>query len=170
MKQNKLELISYTNDLWVMMKDNMGVIKEYMENNEKTPLISNLIAHSIKLILGELMLKQEEYSKYPAVNYSDEDYVDMVIDTMTSMFPSIGDKEACEAYITENRKIIWGHIKTRCKRLSEIILGMSDQQQAENFVVNSEDMNIFDECLTVVRMECIFREIETYILEDTYGD
>jgi hypothetical protein len=169
MEKDTIQLIAFNNSTWVLIKTHMEDIGEFLSSHDKTPLIAELIAMSVKLILSELILNVEDYKKYPAVIYSDEDFVDMVIDSMANKIPGYDDLAANETYIDEIRQVIWGHIKVHVDRVSEVLTLFSDNKKTEE-VLTEADSNIFMECLTVAWVECILRERESHLLEDAYGE
>ena len=169
MKKEAVQLNDFNNSAWELMRVHMRDIENFLSGRVWTPEIPNLIATSIKLILSELAIHRHKYEKYPAKIYSDEEFVDMVIDSMTSKSPDIKDVKANEIYIDENRKIIWSHIKIHVKRITEILVAMIDPDGAKD-VIPETDGDIFMECLTVVWVECTLRDRETRMLENTYGE
>jgi len=169
MKKETVQLNDFNNSSWELMRVHMGDIGEFLSTREQTPEIPNLIAISVKLVLSELVTNFQKYEKYPARIYSDEEFVDMVIESMIEKIPDIKDVKATEKYIDEQRKIIWSHIKIHAKRIAEILVAMADPNEVDN-AVKEEDGHIFMECLTVVWVECLLRDREMRMLENTYGE
>ena len=169
MEKEAVQLNDFNNSAWELMRVHTRDIRRYILARERTPDISNLIAISVKLVLSELVMNRKKYEKYPAKIYSDEEFVDMVIESMNSEPPDIKDVKAIESYIDKNRCIIWSHIKTHIHRITEILAMMGDAHDRKD-AVKEEDGDIFMECLTVVWVECVLRYRETRMLEDTYGE
>jgi len=167
-KKETVQLLDFNNSTWELMRTHIKEIEEFLSSREKTFIIANLIAMSVKLILSELMLN-EKYKLYPAKVYSDEDFVDMVIDSMTTSPPKIDDVEATENHIEISRKVIWGHIKRHTQRLVYILSSMGNLDEEQESITD-KDANIFIECLTVVWVECILRDRETRMLENSYEE
>ncbi len=167
MDEKEVQLNEFNNSAWELMRVNMKDIGEFLSTRERTPNMANLIAVAVKLILSELVTNQKKYAKYPAKIYSDEEFVDMVIDSMINDPPDIKDVKASEAYIDETRYIIWGHIKIHTQRIVKILAAMGSSHDMKK-IVSEEDGDIFMECLTVVGVECILRDREMRMLENTY--
>lgn len=170
MKNDMIKLKAHNNEMWNLMEDYSDNIAEYWETREKTMLISKLMAQSLGIILCQLMVKKEEYKKYPATVYSEEDFVDMVVDMMVNKCPSIKETKAYEDYIDCTRKILWGHIKIRSDRIGEILQANHNPETSKDFVLTDDDMVILNETLMVVYMECLLRKTEAHILGMTYGE
>ena len=167
MKKDMIQLMSHTNEMWNLMEDNYDHISGYWENGKSTSLISKLIADALGLILCQLLLKREEYKKYLAKTYFQEDFVDMLIDMVAGGCPSMKDTKAYAIYIEDTRKIIWGHIKTRGNRIAAILKATHNFEMLEDFITD-DDIEIFDEALMVVYMECLLRKSEAVLLEGIY--
>jgi hypothetical protein len=169
MDEKAVQLNDFNNSAWELMRVHVKDIGRFLSTREQTPEMPNIIAISVKLVLSEIVMNLEKYEKYPARIYSDEEFVDMVIDSMVNGIPDIKDVEATESYIDAERKIIWGHIKMHVKRITEILHAMGNPHE-EDAAVKEKDGDIFLECLTTVWVECLLRDRETRILEDTYGE
>ena len=161
-------LIAANNSMWVIMKENMSKMGSFLRAPQKSSDNVELFTIAFKLILSELVLNRDDYNKYCAKEYSDEDFVDMVIESMALKVPKIEDTKGNEKYIDDIRTIMWGHIKSRISRFSEI-LAFEDIETMKK-ESTPEDMDIFMECLTVIWVECVLRLRETQILEHNYGE
>lgn len=169
MNEEMVKLIGFNNSMWDLMKKHSEDIGRFLATHTKTPEMANLIVYSVKLILSELIIKHENYKKYPATVYSEEDFVDIIIDSISTKVPRIDNLKANEAYIDEIRNIVWSHIKISAERLTEILFIMDEFETPTNKLEDS-DANLFIECLTVVWVECILRKREAQMLEHTYEE
>jgi len=166
MQDEKVKLIAFNNVTWELMKFNIKDIGQFLSDHEQVPGMSHLILMSVKLVLSELFIRKEHYGKnYPFITYSEEDFVDMVIDSMVVKLPDLDDEAANKDFMEDIRNTIWGHIKTRVLRLSDIMKAMLEDHDTE---LSGNDVSIFMECLTVVWVECLLRDREAYILERIY--
>ena len=168
MEKNKVQLINFNSTSWEYMKDHIEEIGEFLSTYDKTPSVAELIVLSVRLILSEVMLYNDIYKKYPAVVYTDEDFVDMVIESMETTAPDPNDLKANDIYFDDMRRTMWGHIKTRISRLFKILGTMSNPDTRDESL-SDEDANVFVECLMVVWVECILRKRESQLLERAYG-
>ncbi len=151
------------------MRDHMTEVAEFLTDAKKTPQVAMLIAMSVKLIMSELVINPKSYDRYPVQEYSDENFVDMVIDAMALKVPGIEDVKGNEKYIEEIREIIWGHIKIHSERLPQILVLMADPEMLK-VGLEEDDADIFLECLTVAWVECVIRKRESLMLEKTYEE
>lgn len=179
MNQVQIQLMAFNHSTWDLMKQNMEDVGRFLATNV-TDIdldkevngdgdIPTLIAMSIKLVLSELILYAEDYEKYPVREYSDEDFVEMVINIQGNDIPDVHDSKGNEVYFDGLREIMWGHIKGYANKLSEILMVMDDP---DKFRDDMDEMKagIFLECLTVCWVECVLRKREAYILEQNYEE
>lgn len=169
MNAEMVKLIGFNNSMWDLMKKHIEDIREFLATHTKTPEMAHLIVYSVKLVLSELIIKHEDFKKYPATVYSEENFVDMIIDSMSTKVPGIDDLQANEIYINEIRGVVWSHIKISAERLAEILFIMNESDTPTD-KLEDNDANLFIECLTVVWVECILRIREAQMLEHTYKE
>ncbi len=161
-------LIADNNSMWVIIKKNMSKIGSFLRDPQKSSDKVGFFIIAYRLVLSELVLNSEGYNKYCAKEYSEEDFVDMVIESIALKIPEIEDTEGNEKYIEEIRNITWGHIKSRILRFSDMLSFGDVETMKKEFT--PEDMDVFMECLTVIWVECVLRLRETQILEHNYGE
>lgn len=169
MNAEMVKLIGFNNSMWNLMKKHIKEIGDFLSARAKTPEMANLIVYSVKLVLSELIIKDESYKKYPATVYTEEDFVDMIIECIHTKVPKIDDIKASEIYIDEIRSVVWSHIKVSAERLTEILTIM-DKPDTMIDMLEDNDANLFVECLTVVWVECVLRKREALMLEHTYEE
>jgi len=168
MDENTIQLVNFNNSSWEYAKDHIETMEEFFSTYEKSQEVAKLIVLSVKLVLSELMLKRDIYSKYPAKVYTEEDFVNMVIESMETNAPNADDLKANDAYFNDMRSIMWGHIKTRAQRLADVLVAV-DREGTADGIVSDDDGVAFIECLMVVWTECILRKRESQLLERAYG-
>ena len=166
--KSKIQIVSFNNEAWSEIKANLSRIGEFLSGGEKNEKIARLMNLSARLIASEFLINPDEYKKYPTVEYSDEDFVDMVIEAITQKVPDIDDTNANEQYIEDIRLIIWSHIKVYAKRLGELLQIMAGDIEGYD-AITDDDIQILMDCLTVAWVECILRNRESSMLEHHYG-
>lgn len=168
----KLELkykLLKTNDiLWDGMKIHMGEIGYFLAEQKRTDNTIELLYGSLRLILSELLINKKLYAQYPMQNYSEQDFVNIVMESMNTPIPSIDDQKANARNIEYIRKIVWGHIKKHYKRALELLNTLNSTKDVH--VLSEEETTILMECLAVAYVECLLRKREAILIESIWSD
>jgi len=160
-----MKLIALNNKSWRTIKENRSKVVEFFVYNKRDPIIYELFAISIELIISEFILNPQYYDKYPSKDYSNKDLVNVVIDTIGSSVPPDIDKfEDNEKYIDELRNLIWGYMKMLYTKNSSTFFRIMEKEGK----LVKKDMNILENCLIVVWVESFLRNREHIIIESVY--
>ena len=166
-KTSKVKVLSVIDQEWTYISEQNSVIRDYLvgkSNNRE--IISSALYISLRLVASELTLYKNSYILFPQKEYSEEDFIDLIIENIGNKLPSIDDKEGNNSYINNMRKIVWGYIKCHVK---EIIL-LLKKTTIENYKVDSEDIHLMKDCLVVVFVESLMRNRELQLLEHDFHD
>ena len=145
---------------WAIGKDYIDEIKNYLSKNIVTDKTEFLLHLCIKLIVAELILNEEDYSKYPKADFDDEYFTDFLIETMTETVPLLTDKKANEEYIEKIRKVLWGHIKNYQREMIVLFKKTKLSKNDSITVYREEELKLLRKCMTVVFMERVLRDRE----------
>ena len=165
MKDSELKLLARVDSQWAYMDEHVKEIRKFLTTDEKTVETPKLVATSVQLILSELLMRHEYYSKYPVKLCSTEDLVDMTIDSMSKKMPETDDIEGVKFYHEGVRRVMWGHIKNYSMRLGDILKKKHEGKTVEETCIKSDE-NLFMECLVIILVECMIRRRELQILEN----
>jgi len=160
-------MLSVLDKLWAKSRDNIDEIRDFLSTGFPSKNMDVIIHDSLKQVVGEFIVNEEEYKKYPIIELEDEDFVDMVIESIATKIPEIHDIEENDKYIREFREIIWGCIK---KYINEANLLFTNFYNKE-YVLTKTDMELLMRCVTVVFVETVLRKREIQLLEyDKYRE
>jgi len=159
------KIISHGNSLWVRVDQNLDKIKTILSRESVVPSAGEFFYDSLKLIAIELETNKNKYNKYPSTILSEEQLVDIVIESIAENLPNIDDIEKNKTYNDELRVIIWGYMKSNFLKIFRLASKLSLRP---NELVNQEDMDLMEDCLAVVFVEAIIRKREMQILENSY--
>ena len=163
----KINMLSVLDKLWAKSRDNIDEIRDFLSTGFPSKNMDVIIHDSLKQVVGEFIVNEEEYKKYPIIELEDEDFVDMVIESIATKIPEIHDIEENDKYIREFREIIWGCIK---KYINEANLLFTNFYNKE-YVLTKTDMELLMRCVTVVFVETVLRKREIQLLEyDKYRE
>ena len=157
-----VKLITIGNEIWSEMRDNTDAIQKFLKGGTCSKLMGSYLYNSLRLVLIELISNKSVYEKYPSKYYSEEDFVDLVIESCGTKIPSINDIEGNNIFSDEIRTIMWGHIKNK---YVELILLMKEMKQ-KDFQMEQKYFNLLRDCLTVIFVEVIIRKREIQLLEN----
>ena len=163
-KQNRAKLTALMDETWEIMKDYMTEMREFLLTFKPTPNINYLLYNSLRLVAHELSVNRDLYKKYPLQEFNDEDFVNLVITSMTDNVPGIAEQEENAKYMENIRKIVWGYIKKYKEQMSSL-LSATDVSQT----LNDNEMLMMQECMMVVLVECILRKREMILLENNFS-
>jgi hypothetical protein len=153
-----------SNRMWAEISDNILDIRSFLTGEPHGNCdISKIMCYSLKLIVSEIVLNKDNYERYRVKNYTEENFVDMVIESTGHQVPDIEDIKGNEFYIGEIRDIIWGHIKSQSKEIVYLLESMGDQENSHQ--ISSEDYSLLRECLTVCFVESLLRTREAHVLD-----
>lgn len=147
---------------WVRIKQHVEAMSAYMRRGEildgysKEDILS-LMLESLTIISGEMLNPLSTLRKYEPKNYTDSDYVDMVIDNISEEMPSLDDKEGITSWIERFRVDMWGHVNYHANKYVKLYGEQKDpekQSEPEEFIFELK------ECMVVVMIECNFRKVE----------
>lgn len=164
--KKELEVMSLNNTEWEIIKGRFKDIEAFLKEGESPEDIGLLMFNSLRLVTAELLVNREKYDKYPAKNYTEEDFVDLVIESIVESSPSLDDREGSLKYIDDIRKIMWGYVKNDIKKISSLLISLvEDVEQKITDPVSQENMKLLIRCLTIVYVEILLRQRELQILE-----
>ena len=161
----KVQLINANSRMWQEIRPHMTEMEDFLTDEKITSNTPLLLYNSCQLVLSELVLNHELYSRYLTRDYSDEDFVNMIIASMNNVSPGIDDIEGNTKYMEDIRNVIWGHIKKYQKEFVAILRTFNDDNDR---IINGRELLILKECMTVVFVECALREREMTLLQEMY--
>ena len=150
---------------WQEIRERQNELKDLLFGEGDVKNHGLLLHKSLQLVLGELLLHKEKYKKFPIKRYSEEDFVDMVIQSFNQETPSLDDVEGNKEYIESIREIMWGHIKSKHIKLWRFLAFLDMESQAN---ITSEQIEMLMDCAVIVFVESIIREREIQLLEHSY--
>ena len=135
--------------MWNDVECRATEIRDFLSSGIITYDTSRLGLGCLRIVLGEILTNK---TKYPTKILKEEDFVDMLIESIATELPDIKDVEGNIKYIEEFRTDLWGHIRSHKKDLTNIYL-------------RSRDLTIddFRECMMVVVVEISLREREKQV-------
>lgn len=162
MKSNEeIQLISISDKLWMDIKTHIDEVKNFLTTKICTDNTPILLHVALRIVISELLLEADKYEAYSAQLYEEEDFVDMVIESIVYKWPSEKEEVKSKKYIEDIRKIMWGHIKKHYALMTDLVIRIND----DSWTVSDKNMNLMIECLTVVYVECLIRDRELRFLE-----
>ena len=161
--ETKLQLRSLSNEMWSYMIDNVIELGRCLRDSSIKD-VHDLYFKSLKLIILDLGTNKDIYKDYPPNIYSEEDFVDMIIESIGEKVPDDDKLKENEIYNNEIRAIAWGHIKTKYKEMLSLLRNLSKE---EIYDIRNEDIHLLRECLTVIFVESLLRKRELQLLENS---
>jgi hypothetical protein len=168
----RLKKIQFTNQCWGYINNHLTEVGNILKRNpisdEESLKMAEMVVIAGKIVINELRSNKNKYKEYPLIKYTDEDFVDFIIDIKNNSLPPLEDHEACSFYINNIRKIMWGFMKYREKKIREII---NNEFNPIYIRLKGKDYiyDLLEECLTVVWIECFFKRKEAKMLEELYA-
>ena len=150
------------NEIWRDISNDMRKIKDYLCGSRED--IGEILCKSLKLVLIEISVNKEKYDKYSPVKYSEEDFIDLVIEDIGKQVPDINDIEKNNEYIDDIRKNMWGYIKTKFTLNFNLLEKICKNSE---YILSEKECDLIHECLAVVFVEFILRERELEMLENS---
>jgi len=159
----KFQLRSLSNEMWSYMIDNVIELGRCLRDSSIKD-VHDFYFKSLKLVILDLGTNKDIYKDYLPKTYSEEDFVDMVIESIGKKVPEDDKLKENEIYNNEIRAITWGHIKTKYE---EMVLLLRNLSKEETYDIRTEDINLLRECLTVIFVEALLRKRELHLLENS---
>lgn len=161
----KIQAMSHGNDLWVRIDQNLDKIKAILLKEQIEDGAGTFFYDALKLVSIELITNKKKYDKYPSTFFSEEQLVDVVIESIAQKLPDMDDLEGNKVYNDELRAIMWGHLKFNFKKLFDLLDRANWKPEK---ALGQEDLSVMEDCLVVVFVEAIVRRREIQILENSY--
>ena len=159
----KMKALSIGNGLWNHIDENLEGIREYLLGECQRENANIFLYYALKLVAIELMLNKKNYDAFPALKYSKEDFVDIIIECIAEV-PTTGNIEDYKKKHNDCRKIAWGYIKSKYEDVLTVIENMHSSLSTSE-KLNEKAVNLMYECLTVIYTEALIRRNELIILE-----
>ena len=116
--------------------------------------ILDLMLMCLSLVSNEICGDTGRYQKYQPKIYSDEDFVDMVIDSIAHEVPA--DKEGMKKYIEDFRSVLWGHANYHHEDYLKL------QMDFENSYNKDTTFSLLRQCMVIVNTESMLRRMEKW--------
>lgn len=156
-QEDKIKLRKQAEELWPIVEKNKKTIFEYLLNgkNEKNPEdVFRMMIKCLTLVVSELYSNSNICQKYPPQVYSEEDFIDMVINTIAQRSPFVNDTQEMIDYIEEYRSILWGYAHYHGKDYFDLYSNFDKYYQDDSTLVRLR------ESMVIVVVECLLRNIE----------
>jgi hypothetical protein len=160
--KNQVSLIKNSDKLWPIFKNRLQDIKNYLTGKDIPQDINELLFFSYGLVMGELSTNKEFYDNYPPKRFTDEEFVDLVIESMSHFDIKVKQKE--ESYIEDLRQIAWGYVKSYHEGMSKLL----NKCGKKDYFFTKKDVELFVISLATVYIECVIRNQEEQSLEKSY--
>ena len=95
-QERRLKINSATNARWAEITDNISEITNFFNGGIIDNNLVMLMISSIKAIMGELSINKEKYDIYPEKDFSNEEFVDNLIEQMDKSKNAARNNEARE--------------------------------------------------------------------------
>jgi hypothetical protein len=108
----------------------------------------------LKIVVGELYVNTEKYEKYPAKHYTEDEFVNMVIDSIGKKLPDKNDFDGTIAHIKSIKSLMWGYAKYNCENYLKLYMAFN-QHDTGNCTFGH-----LKSCAAIVLVECILRRTQ----------
>jgi len=117
--------------------------------------VLRVMSECLSMLFGELNNTLGKLNKYEPKNYTESDFVDMVIESIGETLPELKDRESVLKYVEDFRVILWGHANWHA---NSFIQSYADIQNKSADV--DKLFYILKESMTIVMVECLLRKYE----------
>lgn len=159
--KDKIKLRRILDFTWPGLELYISVMATYLQGGKITKsddekIIFKLMIACLTAVVGELYTN-DKYAKYQSKNYTEEDFVDMVIESIGHKFPNKNDREGIIEYVENFRSILWGYARHHCKEYLELYEDLNE------IFVNDSSFSFLRECMTIVTVESGLKSLESKI-------
>lgn len=158
-QKNIIDRIAQEEEFWLFVERNKKRMFEYLLNGKlqddtHPEEALRMMIRCLGLVVRELYLRTEKRQKYPPQVYSEEDFIDMVINTIAQRSPFVNDTQEMIDYIEEYRSILWGYAHYHGKDYFDLYSNFDKYYQDDSTLVRLR------ESMVIVVVECLLRNIE----------
>ena len=160
--ENKEQVIKdIMENKWSNMESLVPFMSLYLHHEEipkeyETIDVIKVMSECLSMLFGEFNNTLGKLNKYEPKHYTDSDFVDMVIESIGENKPDQDDREIVLKYVEDFRNTLWGHVIYHANRYIKLYV----DTQAKQVVEANESFDIFNECMTIVMVECFLRIYE----------
>jgi hypothetical protein len=156
--ENKEEVIRIILERkWSAMENHVTFMRSYLDGDldqERPDDVLKMMLESLSIIFGEINSQLSKLNKYPPIEYTVSDFVDMVIEAIGEEPIDKSNRSEVDKYVEDMRISLWGYVNYNTKRYLDLYMGWPhNANENESFI-------ILRECLTIVMVECILRLYE----------
>lgn len=159
---------------WKAFKKVTPIINDYLEKGEITDGYSihdilKIMQECLSLIFGELNHPDGKLNRYKPKYYLEEDFIDMIIDSIGNSPLDRNDEEKVSLYVEDFRSIMWGYINYNREKYIRAYKSTSNVKDCEDLPIH-DLLDAYKECMTTVMIECMLRDYEEGINNDQQGN
>lgn len=134
--------------------------KEIMEGHD-ADVILKVMLECLSVLFGELNNELGTLNKYKPKHYTDSDFVDMVIESISQKIPDKKEQAETLKYVEDFRIVLWGHTNYHVDKYLKLYSDILDAKRT----ITHGDIGDLKECLTIVMIECLLRIKERTVEE-----
>ena len=160
--KEKIRMTEYNKKAWPLVDEKLEIMSAYLSDGEfvegtDAEDIFKLMLGCLAIVVGELYANTDNYRKYESKDYAEEDFVDMVIESIAQKFPDKNDTDKVAEYVENFRAILWGHARCHSLNYFKLYINLNE------YVKDGSTVDFLRECMTIVTIERVLRTMEQHV-------